>query len=136
MPNEKESRNVIIRTVEELTKLKDIYFQKKKGEGLERLSTPRDSEEAASLGDFGATVNLIGNGVKGVARAMNYFAGNECNFLSDFVDDVYRSSASKQFKRGLAVRDIIQNVHPDVNVTKGSMPTPEGFGYIGDKDKT
>lgn len=119
--------NVKIETVEQLTKIKDIIFQKKKGESLERLSTPRDAEEAASLGDFDAMVNLIGNGVKGIARAMNYFAGNECNFLSDFVNDVYRSSASKQFKRGTAVRDIIQNVRPDVNMGSGYRPTPEAL---------
>ncbi len=128
MSNDNKNDNMVI-TVEELSKFKEVYFQLKKGEGLERLSTPRDAQEAASLGDFDAMVNLIGNGIKGVARAMNFFSKTECPFLTDFIDDVFRSSASKQFKRGTAIKDVIQNVKPDINLSKGSMPTPEAFGY-------
>lgn len=120
--------NATKEVMDQIVKFKDVLFQKEKGDSLKRLSTPRDSEEAASLGDFSAEVNLIGNGIKGIAQTMNFFSNTECTTLTDFIDNVFRASASKGFKRGLAIRDIIQNVKPDINMGgTGYRPAPEAI---------
>jgi hypothetical protein len=115
-------------TVNSLVKLQNVIFQKEKGDTLKRESTPFLPEEAQALGDFDAYVNLLGNGIIGIARTMNYFAGNECNTLEDFVTRVFRSSASKGFKRGQAVKEIMIGVKPDVNMPSNQIPEPRIYG--------
>jgi hypothetical protein len=111
--------------IDNLVKIQNILFQKEKGDTLKRESTPFLPEEAQALGDFDAYVNLLGNGIIGIARTMNHFSGVECNTLEDFVTRVFRSSASKGFKRGLAVKEIMVGVKPDINMQQGFRPAPE-----------
>ncbi|MHA2010437.1 MAG: hypothetical protein ACXACY_23470 [Candidatus Hodarchaeales archaeon] len=109
-------------------KFKDAYFQKEKGDALKRTSTPFLEEEAQSLGDFNHIANNLGSAIIGIAETMNHFSGVKCNTLRDHVTRTYRGSASKSFKRGTAIRDIIQNVRPDVNMPSHQMPEPRAYG--------
>ena len=88
-----------IENIDDLNKIKDILFQKEKGEALAKASTPRTSKEDQSTGFFDGKVNMIGNGAIGVATAQNFFANDNCGFIIDFVYSVFRSSASKQARR-------------------------------------
>ena len=89
-----------VKTIEEAVKLKDVLFQKEKGEALKRSSTPRDEEESASLGYFEAETGLTGTFLKSIELDINYLCnlGNDYS-LSHAVDLFFRSTGSRKSKR-------------------------------------
>ena len=109
-------------------KYKDVIFQKKKGEALERASTPISSEEAASLGHFEPIANLTGNGLKAVEilLAQLAYGTNEVPEVTwemgEMVDNIFRASGSKAAKRMLATFETIQEIKPDIQTQKYNLP--------------
>ena len=99
-------------------KVKDAWMQKEKGEGFKRLTTPRDLQESQSLGHFDPQTNLLGNSMIGIIKAQNIVAGpgNECNIILEYIEDVFRSSASIKFERGDATKEVLINVKPDITM--------------------
>lgn len=128
-----KGKHFIELTVEEFKQIKDAYFQKKKGEALERASTPITSEEAASLGNFEPIANLTGNAVKVVELLLAQLAYgdddiHEATFeLHEMVDNIFRASGSKQGKRMAYTFDTIREIQPEINQSK-NYPTPEILG--------
>ena len=129
----------LIKTVKDAKALEGIWVKKEKGEGIAKLSTPRNHEESQALGHFDAEVNLIGNGLYRMFEIQNYFATlggkrmeNACYAGQSVITDIFRSSASKGFGRGKATMETIKDIKPDISGGH-DFPEREEFGYDDDK---
>lgn len=131
MALEKFNLDKLVETVKDAKSLEGIWVKKEKGEAIAKISTPRDHAESQALGNFNASVNLLGNGLFRIFEIQNHFATmlgkkpeNNCHTGMELITDVFRSSASKTFGRGKATAETIKDMPVDISHNK-DFPEPE-----------
>lgn len=131
MTSDKLDIEGLIETVKDAKSLEGIWVKKEKGEAIAKISTPRDHAEAQALGNFNASVNLLGNGLFRIFEIQNHFATmlgkipeNGCHTGMELITDVFRSSASKTFGRGKATAETIKDMPVDMS-HKTEFPDPD-----------
>lgn len=83
----------------EMKEIKDIYLAKKQGEALERASTPKNYQEAISLGYFGYQAVYAMGVIQAHQEFIQSLTGYQGEILVRFNMTIGRASGSIQAKR-------------------------------------
>ncbi len=132
-----DTKEFVIKSIEDAVQLKDVLFQKEKGEALKRGSTPRDEYEAAALGIFEAQANAVLNAIKALEKDINWLCNLEDNSLSEFADNLFRGTGSRKGRRLELTLQTVSDIKPDVNMGMTNIrPQPAHYGYEDTKSGT
>lgn len=91
-------------------KLKDAYLAVKQGEALERISTPRNHEEALSLGQYQHQAAYAISCVDLHQQLIFQLTGFNGNALTNFTETIGRSSGSIGFARAEKTLEAISTI--------------------------
>jgi len=122
-----------------LVHLKDVLFQKEKGESIRVHTRPETKKEAYAQGYYGVRSNVTLVSVDSLERVLNQL----CNIpdedpnawiLTEAMTNIAIGSASTKFRRGESTSQILQNAKPDMNMGMTNIRSgPTGYGFE-DKD--
>lgn len=119
MPEEKEI---------DLKLLKDAYLAMKQGEAIERISTPRNHQEALSLGQFQHQAAYAISCVDLHQQLIFQLTGFVGNALTNFTETIGRSSGSINFARAEKTLEAVSTIGQYMPMNKGMIPTPTALG--------
>ena len=124
-----------------LTVLKDVLFQKEKGEALRVHSRPESKKEAYAQGYYGVRSNVTLVSVDSTERIINQLcdiheSDKNAWILTEAMTNIAIGSASTRFKRGDSTSSILQNAKPDMNMGMTTYRNgPTGYGYEDRENK-
>ncbi len=122
---------VLAESVDTLIKVKDSFWPIKKGEALERASSPSSREEALSQTHIGPNSAILLSTLPALEDDINFLCGLDDRSLTQITGDLARAFGSKRGKRMELTFDTIKQSKevPNMSMTQ-YRGTPE---YFGDK---
>ena len=110
--------------------LKDVLFQKEKGESIRVHSRPETKKEAYAQGFYGVRSNVTLVSVDTFELMLNQLTGLTDMTLTEAMTKIAIGSASTKFRRGESTSSILQNTKPDVNMGMTNYRgAPTGYGF-------
>jgi hypothetical protein len=111
-------------TFKEMKELKDAMLSLKQGEAIERASTPRNYDEAVSLGNFGHQTVYAMAVLEAHQKFIESLTGYKGNILLKFNEMIGRASGSIGTKRMEKTLETVGQLGQYMPMMKHDMPKP------------